>query len=105
MDPATPDHEVAATAMAAPPAASAFTVETQPRNDPLALAGFIVSLVGLFLVGVILGPVGFILSAFGHRRVTRAGGELLGKGFAVAGMIIGVIDTAAGIYILRLLLS
>lgn len=99
------DIETAATTLAPPAPSGTLDAESKPRIDSLALAGFVVSLVGLFLFGVLLGPVAFVLAAVGYRKVTHSGGMLAGRGLAIAGMIIGVIDTAAGIYLLRLLLS
>ena len=56
----------------------------KPSNG-LGIAGFICSLVGLFLCGGIICPVGLILSAMGLRKEP--------KGLAIAGLIIGLIGT------------
>src|SRR4051812_164334 len=59
------------------------TPSLQPTN-PLAIAGFIVSLIGM-LGCLILGPVGMVISAFALRRKPR--------GFAIAGLILGILAT------------
>lgn len=58
-----------------------------PRND-LGLVGFILSLVG-FLTGGLLSPVGLIISIVALGREP--------KGFAIAGLIIGLLGTCGGI--------
>jgi hypothetical protein len=56
-----------------------------PTNG-LAIAGFIVSLVGLFATGGLLCPIGLILSLV-------ALGKPFGRGWAVAGIVIGLIGS------------
>jgi hypothetical protein len=62
------------------------------RMDGLAIAGFVLSLVGLFLFGYICGALGIIFSAIALVRIKRSGGERRGKGLAIAGLIIGIAD-------------
>lgn len=57
------------------------TVVGQPTNG-LAIAGFVVSLVGLMSCGV-FSPVAVVLSAIGMRREP--------KGLAIAGLVIGAV--------------
>lgn len=57
----------------------------------LALAGFICSLVGVFLFGLILGIVGLVLSSVALSGMKRVGNHN-GKGFATAGLVIGIVD-------------
>jgi hypothetical protein len=56
-------------------------------SNTLGLAGFIVSLVGVVLTCGALCPIGLILSAIGLRRPQQ-------RGYAVAGVIIGIVGTA-----------
>jgi len=63
----------------------------QPTNG-LGLAGFICSLVGLVLTGGLLCPVGLILSLVALGRQPR--------GFAIAGVIIGLLGTCGGLLII-----
>jgi hypothetical protein len=62
---------------------SAYTVPRSPSNG-LAIAGFIVSLVGLISCGLI-SPVGLIMSAFAMRREPR--------GLAIAGLVLGIVGS------------
>lgn len=56
---------------------------TQNESNGLGLAGFIVSLVGLFICVGVLSPIGLIMSliALGKRP----------KGFAIAGVVLGAV--------------
>jgi hypothetical protein len=54
----------------------------RPPGNGLGIAGFIVSLVGIFTCGL-LAPVGLILSAVGMRKEPR--------GLAVAGLVMGIL--------------
>lgn len=61
----------------------------QPHSQPtngLGIAGFIVSLVGLILTCGLLSPLGLLLSLFALFKPPR--------GFAVAGVITGLVGTA-----------
>lgn len=65
-------------------------------TNGLALAGFIVSLCSLLInFGGIVGLVGTILSAVGLSKVKTKG---TGKGFAITGLVIGIISVFYGIY-------
>lgn len=70
-----------------------------PKNG-LALAGMMVSLLGLVLsiivIGGFLGLAGFVLSALGLRRARSLDGN--GKAIAVGGMVVGIL--AIGLSIL-----
>ena len=70
------------------------------EKNNLALAGFIVSIVSLFInfCGVV-GLVAAILSGLGLGKSKEKGG----KGLAVAGLIIGIISVIYGIYSLIVL--
>jgi hypothetical protein len=67
---------------------------TQPTNS-LGLAGFITSVVGI-LFGGLLCPVGLILSLVALGRPPR--------GFAVAGVVIGLLGSCSGCLVAMLLL-
>lgn len=60
-----------------------------PGTNGLGLAGFIVSLLGILGTCGLLSPVGLIMSAFAMRKEP--------KGFAVAGLVIGIIGTLTGL--------
>ena len=75
-----------------------ITPNSNPQNssNPLALAGFIVSLCSLIInLGGIVGLVGTILSAVGLSKVKTPGKY---KGLAIAGLVIGIISIVYGIF-------
>lgn len=61
----------------------------------LGIAGFVCSVVSLFFLGIILGPLGIILSILGYRQTSQ--GTHRGRGLALAGIIIGGICTALAV--------
>ncbi|MDE5830890.1 MAG: hypothetical protein K2H53_04470 [Clostridia bacterium] len=66
------------------------------QSNPLALAGFIVALCSLLInFGGIVGLVATVLSGVGLSKVKATG---KGKGFAIAGLVIGIISIIYGIY-------
>lgn len=65
-------------------------------QNTIALAGFIVALCSLFInFAGIVGLVATVLSGVGLAKVKTTGA---GKGFAIAGLIIGIISIVWGIY-------
>lgn len=64
---------------------------TEPMSG-LAIAGFIVGIVGFFIFGIILGIIGVVLSAVAFSEINMG---KRGKGFAIAGVIISLIDVIA----------
>lgn len=70
----------------------------QKSTNGLAIAGFVVSLVSLFInFWGIVGLVGTILSAVGLSHVKKTNS---GKGLAIAGLVIGIISIVYGIYVI-----
>ena len=61
-----------------------------------ALTCFILSICGFFCFGVILGIVSIVL-AVSAMNAMKASGNPRGKGLAMAGLIIGIIDIPTGI--------
>jgi hypothetical protein len=71
--------------------------QMKEKNNGLAIAGFVVSLVSLFInLAGIVGLVGAILSGLGLAKSKEMEGK--GKGLAIAGLIIGIIGVVYGIY-------
>lgn len=69
----------------------------EQKNNGLAIAGFVVSLVSLIInFGGIVGLVGTILSGIGLSKSKQLNGK--GKGMAIAGLIIGIIGIVYGVY-------
>jgi hypothetical protein len=65
-------------------------------SNTLGLAGFVTSLVGFVVTGGILCPIGLILSLVALRRAPR--------GFAIAGVVIGVVGSCGGCFFALLVL-
>lgn len=88
--------------------ATPVTPGTWTKMNGLALAGFIVSLVGLVLfffgwIGALIGLVGLILSIIGRRQIAARGER--GRGLATAGIIIGAVAVVLGIVYTVVLLA
>ena len=77
---------------------SQYSYEYVPvrESNALGMAGFICSLAGLILTGGILCPVGLILSLAALGRQPR--------GFAIAGVILGLVGTCGGLLVVAAVL-
>lgn len=64
----------------------------QGQKKGLAIASLVVSLVGLLCFGVILGPLAIIFGAIALSKANSEPHMYGGKGMAVAGLIIGIVD-------------
>jgi hypothetical protein len=73
---------------------------TPPKTEALGLAGMIVSLAGLLILPIPCGIVGIIFSAISLSRFKKYPGKYKGKGFAIAGLAVGVVVLILGIIIL-----
>lgn len=65
-----------------------------PKNNGLAVAGFVLSLVGIipcFWAFQLPGLLGVIFSAIGRSQIRRSGGTQKGGGLATAGLVIGIL--------------
>lgn len=67
------------------------------KIDGFAIAGFCTAIVGLFLLSVVFGPVGLILSGVGFAR--NLAGKSKGLGFSIAGIALGILDVVVWILI------
>ena len=70
-----------------------------------ALTGFITSLVGLFISPIILGITAIVFSAIGLSAIRRNPDIYKGKGFAITGLVVGIIDVVFIFLILVLVLA
>ena len=61
-------------------------------NAPGAVAALVCSLIGLFIFGIILGPIGIAQGNKAMRNINENPGQFKGKGMAQAGIVIGIID-------------
>lgn len=64
-----------------------------------AIASFVVSLVGIFFAAIICGTIGLVFSALAFQEL-KTKQNLRGKGLAVAGMVISIIDVVLMIIML-----
>ncbi len=60
--------------------------------DAFALIGFISGILGLFILPALFGVIAIVFSAIGLSRIKN--GKSKGKGFAVAGLVLGIICVA-----------
>lgn len=75
--------------------------ENAPKKvQGLGLAGFITSLAGLLILAVPCGLVGTILSGIGLSKILKEPDKYSGKGFAIAGLAVGIVDIVLGIIII-----
>ena len=70
------------------------------KTEGLGLAGFISSLVGLFIAGIPLGAIAVVFGGISLSKIKKNPQKYKGKGFAIASLIIGIIDVVAMIILL-----
>ena len=61
-----------------------------------AIAGFILSLVGIFISAIPCGILGIIFSVMGNKEIATSNKK--GKGLAISGLIISIVDIVLGVY-------
>jgi hypothetical protein len=71
-----------------------------PRTEGMAIAAFVVALVGLFVCGLIAGIVALVLANNAQQKIDAANGQLTGKGFVTAARVIGIIAIVSGAVII-----
>ena len=72
----------------------------EPKVEPLGLTGFIIATVGFFIFPIGLGLIGLIFSAISLHKITKNSDKYKGRGFAIAGLTIGLVVFILGIVIL-----
>ncbi|MBT0993286.1 DUF4190 domain-containing protein [Cellulomonas sp. DKR-3] len=82
---------------AGPPGWAGYVPQVPLPTDGLAIGSFVTSLVGLVLLAGLSSPVGLVLGIVSLRRIRRTGKG--GRGFAIAGIVTGVLGT---LYLLAL---
>lgn len=75
------------------------------KNKCLAIASMVLGIVGLFIFGIILGPLAIILGAVAHCKIQESPGQYGGKCQANAGVVLGIIDTVGWIILVLLVTS
>lgn len=69
-----------------------IAADEDKKMEAFAVVGFVSGLVGLFVFGYVLGAVAIVFSAISLIRIKKAPAEKKGKGLAVTGLIIGIVD-------------
>ena len=78
-----------------------IVVKSQPKVEPLGLAGFISGLTGFLIAAIPLGTVAMIFGAISLGNIKKNPEKYKGKGFAIAALIIGALD----VFLMLILLS
>jgi len=60
-----------------------------PTTNGMAVAGFVCGIVGLFVFGIVLGPLAIVFSAIGLSKSNKEGRPL--RGLAIAGLVLGIV--------------
>ena len=79
-------------------------VADDKKTNAMALTGFITGVVGLIIFGIILGIVAVVFSCIGLSKINKNPEKFSGKGFGIAGLVLGIIDILAAILLLALLI-
>jgi hypothetical protein len=66
-------------------------------TDTNSIIGFIASIIGLIILAIPMGIIAIIFSAIGLKKTSSSGKK--GRGLAIAGLIIGIIDVLLGLVI------
>jgi hypothetical protein len=77
--------------------APAETGTVPKKTEGMAVAGFIGSLAGLFIAGIPLGIMAMVFGFVSLGKMNRHPERYKGRGFAVAGIIIGMVDIIGAI--------
>jgi len=72
--------------------------EINPPLSGLGVASLVISILGIFVAGIILGTLAIVFGLIGMSQCDK--GQFSGKGFARSGLIIGIVDVVGAIFIL-----
>ena len=70
------------------------------KTEGLGLAGFLSGLVGLFIASIPLGVIAVIFGSISLSKIKKQSQRYKGKGFAIASIILGLIDVVVMIILL-----
>ena len=79
---------------------SASYPTTSVRRNGMAVTGMVCGIVGLFVLGILLGPLAVIFGGIGLSRSKVSG---TGRGQAITGIVLGVIDIVAYLVIVAVI--
>ena len=70
------------------------------KTEGLGLAGFLSGLVGLFIASIPLGIIAVVFGGISLSKIKKNPQRFKGKGFAIASIILGIVDVVAMIILL-----
>ena len=70
------------------------------RHEPKAIAGFVLGIVSYLFLGFITGVLAIIFSALGLQNIKRNPEMYSGKGMAIAGLVLGIVNVAVVIIVI-----
>jgi len=66
--------------------------EIYTKRKTVSVGGFVCGIIGFILSGIIFGPIALVLGIVGLRKVKKQPNKYKGKGFAIASLILGIVD-------------
>jgi hypothetical protein len=79
---------------------SSYINSAPAKTEGLGLAGFLSGLVGLFIASIPLGIIAVVFSGISLSKIKKDPRRFKGKGFAIAGMVLGIVDVVGMIILL-----
>ena len=73
------------------------------ENNKKAIWSLVCAIIGLFILGIVLGPVAIFLGVQAKQEIKARPSQLKGEGMATAGIVIGVIAFIGSIIIIAML--
>jgi competence protein ComGC len=81
----------------------------QPKTSALAIWSLVLSILGLVLLWICIGPLfaipGVICGHMAYSRIKRSGGMLAGQGMALAGLITGYVSIGLSFFLVPMMLA
>ncbi len=74
-------------------------------TDGFAIAGFVLGILSILVLGLLFGILAIIFSAISLNRIRKFDGLYKGKGLATAGLIMGIIGLALAVLIIAIALA
>lgn len=72
-------------------------IPSKKKFSGKAIAGFVLSLVGLLVAAIPCGILGLVFSSISFKETES---EKRGRGMAIAGLVISIVDIVSGIYLI-----
>lgn len=75
------------------------------KTSAMAIASLVCSIVSLFVIGIILGPIAIFLGVRAKNEISKRPNEVTGECMATSGIVIGCIGTILSIVVIILLFT